>query len=279
MPPFTRSSCDPDTASDLGERFNPDPEVTNTPLSPSIDIETIIRTVTAQLSRMFEECFQHHSELSHYLDDFFGASEATASAAEPIKVLSLTAAALGFRLSRRKTVWDTTRLEILGPRRFVIHTDNENVQYGLLKGLIQDPTTQDLFHEIFSLCLKHHIDLHIVAVLQGKRGISEPPTSFVTDVKLSAHAAFLLWNGLATSTRSRSTTLCVDYAWFTSTTLHLPKPLPASTVVLIEWTGQHHSATKTYHLVKCNLAILKSWHIDLGLSTTAFDAARLARVL
>ena len=51
-----------------------------------------------------------------------------------------------------------------GPRRVVLHTNNENVQYGLLKGLIHNPVTQVLSREIFSLCLQHHIDLHIVTV-------------------------------------------------------------------------------------------------------------------
>jgi hypothetical protein len=55
-----------------------------------------------------------HSAVSHYLDDFFGASDADVNPATPIQVLSLAAAALGFRLTRKKSVWDTTRLEILG---------------------------------------------------------------------------------------------------------------------------------------------------------------------
>ena len=58
MPPFTHSGRKPDAASNLGEGSNPDPEVTNTPLPPSVDIETIIRAVTAQLSQMFKEHFQ-----------------------------------------------------------------------------------------------------------------------------------------------------------------------------------------------------------------------------
>ncbi|SOV07200.1 uncharacterized protein UDID_18742 [Ustilago sp. UG-2017a] len=177
------------------------------------------------------------------------------------------------------------------PSTVVIHTDNENVQYGLLKGSIRDPATQVLFREIFSLCLQHHIDLHIVAVHlkantladalshRRRKGISKSPASFIADAKLSTRATFLLWNGLATSTRSRSTTLCIGYIRFASTTLRLTDPLPASTVALIKWAGQHHSTNKTYHLVKCNLAILNSWHIDLGLSTTSFDAAHLAWVL
>ncbi|UTT88975.1 hypothetical protein NDA17_005903 [Ustilago hordei] len=55
-----------------------------------------------------------HSEVSHYLDDFFGASDPTSNASTPIQALSIVAAALGFRLSHKKTVWSTTCLEILG---------------------------------------------------------------------------------------------------------------------------------------------------------------------
>ncbi|SYW86235.1 uncharacterized protein UBRO2_05955 [Ustilago bromivora] len=55
-----------------------------------------------------------HSDMSHYLDDFFGASDTTASPATPIQVFSLSAAVLGFKLSHKKMVWDTTKLEILG---------------------------------------------------------------------------------------------------------------------------------------------------------------------
>ncbi|KAJ1030879.1 hypothetical protein NDA18_002108 [Ustilago nuda] len=55
-----------------------------------------------------------HSDISHYLNDFFGASDTTASPTTPIQVLSLSAAALGFKLSHKKTFWETTKLEILG---------------------------------------------------------------------------------------------------------------------------------------------------------------------
>ncbi|SAM62499.1 uncharacterized protein UBRO_20148 [Ustilago bromivora] len=55
-----------------------------------------------------------HSDMSHYVNNFFGASDTTASPATPIQVLSLSAAALGFKLSHKKAVWDTTKLEILG---------------------------------------------------------------------------------------------------------------------------------------------------------------------
>ncbi|CDR98925.1 hypothetical protein [Sporisorium scitamineum] len=50
----------------------------------------------------------------HYLDEFFSTSDATAPHTMPIQVFSLAAAALGFKISSKKTVWDTTRLEVLG---------------------------------------------------------------------------------------------------------------------------------------------------------------------
>lgn len=55
-----------------------------------------------------------HSDVSHYLDNFFGASEATMDTTMPIQALSLAAAALGFKISQKKTFWDLTKLEILG---------------------------------------------------------------------------------------------------------------------------------------------------------------------
>ncbi|CDU22585.1 uncharacterized protein SPSC_01215 [Sporisorium scitamineum] len=59
--------------------------------------------------------FNLFAEFLHWLASFaLHASDATVSPAVPIQVLSLAAAALGFKISSKKTVWDTTRLEILG---------------------------------------------------------------------------------------------------------------------------------------------------------------------
>ncbi|SAM85702.1 uncharacterized protein UBRO_21016 [Ustilago bromivora] len=66
---------------------------------------------------------------------------------------------------------------------------------------------------------------------------------------------------------------------FTSDTLQLLHPLPASTDVLIKLVSQFHRASKPYQTVKRNLSVLKSLHINLSQPTTAFDAARLARAL
>ncbi|SPO24216.1 uncharacterized protein UTRI_03484 [Ustilago trichophora] len=394
-----------------------------------------------------------HSDVSHYLDDFFGASDAAAPHAVPIQVLSLAAAALGFKISSKKTVWDTTRLEILGikldsvaqtasitqerrqriitmclriidrgratllelqqvaghlqfvtrvaphgraflrrlydavrahyrapfgrrisqatraelvwwietlhswdgvsllqpsplvvehvwtdaspraigahlgsmeqpsaafskelsrrhrrknirflealavlealrrfsplwtgPRKVIVHVDNENVEYGLRKGSIRDPATQTLFREIFSLCLCQHIDLVPVPlpdnlcppVIQRGQTTQQPPPAFAAVVGLSSPAAFLLWNGLAGNTRSRSSAVCNDY--LASCARGLALPFPATATTLVEWCAHHHGRNRSYGLLKRNLATLKSWHIDLGLDTSAFDSERLARV-
>ncbi|SPO29085.1 uncharacterized protein UTRI_06034 [Ustilago trichophora] len=376
-----------------------------------------------------------HSDVSHYLDDFFGASDATADPSTPIQVLSLAAAALGFKLSQKKTLWSTTKLEVLGieldsvaqtasitlqrrqrilqlcsriiergrasllelqqvaghlqfvtrvaphgraflrrlydavkahykapfgrriskatraellwwidtlnswdgvsllqpsllviehiwtdaskrcigghlgcmdsptaafskelsrrhrqkdirflealavlealrlfsprwpgPRRVVMHVDNENVEYGLRKGSIRDPQTQVLFRKIFSLCLKRHIDL-------------VPVRSFTRASGLSSPAANLLWNGLAASTRARSSAVCSDFVSFAKTSHGEVNPFPASPTLLIEWVAHHHTAGRSYNTLKSNLSALKSSHIDLGLSTAAFADARLERVV
>ncbi|KAJ1022413.1 hypothetical protein NDA13_005320 [Ustilago tritici] len=106
--------------------------------------------------------------------------------------------------------------------------------------------------------------------------ISLSSDSITPSSELSEPVAFLLWNGLATSTQSHSTTLCVDFVKFASDILQLSNPFPAFTDTLIEWVGQLHNTSKPYQTVKRNLAILKSWHIDPGQPTTAFDAAHLA---
>ncbi|SAM63391.1 uncharacterized protein UBRO_20164 [Ustilago bromivora] len=395
-----------------------------------------------------------HSDVSHYVDDFFGASDRTAHPPTPVRALSLAATALGFKLSRKKTVWDTTKLEILvieldsvaqtasvttqrrqrilqlcvrimergrasllelqqvaghlqfvtrvaphgraflrrlydavrahhkapfgrriskatrtellwwtatlqswdgisllqpspllvehiwtdaskrcigghwgdmhqpsaafsrelsrrhrqkdirflealavlealrrfaplwlGHRRVVVHVDNENVEHGLRKGSIHDPQTQVLFREIFALCLRQHNDLVSLRVSLPTGFFSAavqldrtPPTSFVVASSLSWRAALLLWNGLAPSTRARSVVMHNNFRTFASS-LQIANPFPASPETLIEWDAHHHASGKSYNTVKRDLSMLRSWHVDFGLSTAAFDAERLDRVV
>ena len=61
-------------------------------------------------------CLPPDWPVGHYLDNTFGAVPAsdTADTLWPVHVLALTAAALGLRLSPKKTFGNTTKLEILG---------------------------------------------------------------------------------------------------------------------------------------------------------------------
>ncbi|SNX85439.1 uncharacterized protein MEPE_04148 [Melanopsichium pennsylvanicum] len=137
-----------------------------------------------------------------------------------------------------------------GPRRVVIHVDNENVEHGL------------------------------PAVSQGLLPLAvQPPSSFVRASGLSSSAALLLWNGLATSTRARSAAVCTNFASFVAIRLHLARPFPATPAMLIEWVAHLYESGKTHNTLKRDLAVIKSWHVDLGLSTTAFDSERLERVV
>ncbi|KAJ1031638.1 hypothetical protein NDA13_002029 [Ustilago tritici] len=165
-----------------------------------------------------------------------------------------------------------------GPRRVIIHTDNENVQFGLLKGSIRDPATQVLFREIFSLCLKHHVDLRIAAIRSKENiladALSRRRFSFIQQYYPQAFC--LLQLGEASLSLPPALSPMPSFLQGSPSSSGMawpPAPAPAPP------HSASTTAVKTYHSVKRNLAILKSWHIDLGLPTTAFDSARLARVL
>ncbi|SYW81454.1 uncharacterized protein UBRO2_04324 [Ustilago bromivora] len=160
-----------------------------------------------------------------------------------------------------------------GPRRVVVHVDNANIEYGLHKGSICNPQTQVLFQAIFALCLWQHIDL-IPICISSKANL---PPSFLGTSGLSTAVTFLLWNGLATSTRARSTPVCSNFTTFASS--RCCHPFLASETLLIEWVVAQHTTSKTYGSIKRDLTIIKSWHIDLGLSTVVFDSECLARVM
>ncbi|SPO42276.1 uncharacterized protein PSFLO_07759 [Pseudozyma flocculosa] len=334
------------------------------------------------------------SPVSHYLDDFFGATAAGTDPFRPVALLSLAAEALGFKISAKKTFWNRTRLEVLGvdvdsvaqtasvtperrarlialcermlargrasllelqrvaghlqfvtrpspfvvehvwtdaskrligghcglaerpsavfshelprkhrskdirflealavlealrrfspawggPRRVMLYVDNENVEYGLRKGSSRDPLTQSLFRAIFALCLERKIDLHPVRVA-SEVNLSRPPSGFASTVGLSPAAASLLWNGLAASTRSRASGTCAAFAAFAARAFRASEPFPATERMLAEWVADHTATGKTYSALKRNLGTLRSWHVDLGISTAAFDGGQLERVV
>ncbi|SAM85601.1 uncharacterized protein UBRO_20920 [Ustilago bromivora] len=109
--------------------------------------------------------------------------------------------------------------------------------------------------------------------VQWQSGITTPPSSFVAATKLSKQVAFLLWNGLTPTTHLHSTKICSDFATFISTTSHSPQPFPTTVLALIKSVAHYQEHAKTYH------AVLRSWHVDLSLSTSAFSSDCLARAI
>nr|QBH67499.1 hypothetical protein UE_1433 [Ustilago esculenta] len=277
---------------------------------------------------------QPYSAITHYLNNFFGAADAGANANIPIAALSLAASALGFRLSRKKTVWNTTRLEfvtrvvpqgraflrrlydavkahyktplehrissatqtelswwvntlsswdgvsLLQPSPLLIEhiwTDASKHSIGVHLGTMHQPIAT-ILRAIFTLCLQRHIDLLPLRVSSEENILADTLSrhpSFKATTCLSALANFLLWNGLAINTRSHSRAICADFAEFTAS----PQPFPATESQLIKWVANQHTKGKSYSTVRCDLAVLKSWHIDIGAPTPAFDTERLARVV
>ncbi|SAM64291.1 uncharacterized protein UBRO_14136 [Ustilago bromivora] len=132
-----------------------------------------------------------------------------------------------------------------GPRRVVVHVDNENIKYGLRKGSIWDPQTQVLFWAIFALCLQQHINLVPIHVSS---------TANVLADTLSRHRFVFIQQ-------------------------QFPRAFTLLHFNTVDWVATQHTANKTYGSIKHDLAIVKSWHIDLSLSTAIFNSKCLARVV
>nr|QBH67617.1 hypothetical protein UEMT_2083 [Ustilago esculenta] len=187
-----------------------------------------------------------------------------------------------------------------GPRWVVVHVDNENIKHGLRKGSIRDPATQTILRAIFTLCLQRHIDLLPLRVSSEENILADTlshrrfhfieqhyPTAFSLIKFKGAKAAesgapscqppskpqhaSLPWPTSFSGTASPSTPALApeQYAQISSTTESQ----------LIKWVANQHTKGNSYSTVRRDLAVLKSWHIDIGAPTPAFNTERLARVV
>lgn len=83
-----------------------------------------------------------YSDTSHYLDDFFGASDHSADAYWPVYLFQLLCEALGFSLSPEKVFWGSTKLTVLGieldsiAQTASISLDKKNKLIGLCKQIL-----------------------------------------------------------------------------------------------------------------------------------------------
>nr|QBH67547.1 hypothetical protein UEMT_2013 [Ustilago esculenta] len=96
---------------------------------------------------------------------------------------------------------------------------------------------------------------------------------------LSWHTTSLLWNGHAPAMHTRLATVHSSFCAFASAALGLANPFPALSTMLINWVAHHHVASKSYNTVKHDCSVLRSWHVDLGLPTTAFNSPQLKHVV
>ncbi|SYW76095.1 uncharacterized protein UBRO2_01166 [Ustilago bromivora] len=189
--------------------------------------------------------------------------------------LSIAVAALGFHLSCKKTVWSTTHLEILGIKLdSVAQTASiTNQRRQRIPQLCQRIIVWDCASLLELQQVAGVPSSLLTPSVQWQSGITTPPSSFVAATKLSKQVAFLLWNGLTPTTHLHSTKICSDFATFISTTSHSPQPFPTTVLALIKSVAHYQEHAKTYH------AVLRSWHVDLSLSTSAFSSDCLARAI
>lgn len=104
------------------------------------------------------------------------------------------------------------------------------------------------------------------------------PTNFAQDIGRTHHAAQLIWNGLAESTRQGGESMRSSFASFVHRTFYCNTIFPAQEEWLVEWVAYQDLKERRFHAIKRDLYLLKSWHIDLGVTTNGFGS-QLERTL
>ncbi|SPC63381.1 uncharacterized protein UHOD_12337 [Ustilago sp. UG-2017b] len=174
-------------------------------------------------------CLPSSLPLSHYLDDFFGMVPAGKDTSHPVRMLAIACKALGLNLSPSKTLFGTTKLEILG-----IEVNTEALTLG-----ITDQRRSSILCTIEALLQPGRLSLlqlqHISGLLQ-----------FVMQV--APLGCVHLGRLYAALRRAHHSPLSL---------LRLPKPATA----------------------ELRLTTLSSWHVDLGLDSSAFSHPRTQRAL
>ncbi|SYW78123.1 uncharacterized protein UBRO2_02315 [Ustilago bromivora] len=238
-------------------------------------------------------CLPPGLPLNHYLDDFFGAVPAGEDSSRPVRLLALTCKALGLDLSPSKTFFGTKKLEVLGieintealtiritdtHRSSILCTIQDLLQSnrvsllqlqrisGLLQFVTQvAPLGRAYLGRLYAALRRAHRSplsqlrlpqpaLAELPVLPGSftqsAAASLATPAFARLLGCSSHAAALL-HGL--SERSR----------------HQYDP----------WVAELGRSGRSYHAVRHRLAALSSWHVDLGLDSSAFPHPRTQRAL
>ncbi|SPC62021.1 uncharacterized protein UHOD_12177 [Ustilago sp. UG-2017b] len=87
-----------------------------------------------------------------------------------------------------------------------------------------------------------------------------------------SHAATLFLHGLSECSRHQYNLVSEEYQAFCLQHFGPNRPaLPSSDLHLIEWVAELGHSGRSYHTVRHRLAALSSWHVDLGLDSSAFS--------
>ncbi|SAM85244.1 uncharacterized protein UBRO_20884 [Ustilago bromivora] len=155
------------------------------------------------------------------------------------------------------------------------HVDNENVEHGLRSGKSRDPLTQTLLREIFGLCFEHNLTLcptrvssadNVLADLLSRRRFSQIRARFPR-----AHQQLFSPAPSPSPQQPRLPPLPSPGSSAARRT-----QLPSSTA---SWVAELGRSGRSYHAVRHRLAALSSWHVDLGLDSSAFPHPRTQRAL
>ena len=112
--------------------------------------------------------------------------------------------------------------------------------------------------------------------MRTARHLPNPPPQFLASSQLSPEATFLLWHGLAPTTRKGYESAVNHYESFTR--LRGLKPYPATIYNLTAWIASAIIKTKA-KTTKLYLQGLHSYHIEMGYNIAEFNDPRLERVI
>ncbi|SOV01576.1 uncharacterized protein UDID_18126 [Ustilago sp. UG-2017a] len=181
----------------------------------------LFNLVTEFLHWVVAACLPPDWPVGHYLDDTFGAVPAsdTTNALWPVHVLALTAAALGLRLSPKKTFGNTTKLEILG---IEIDSVTQTVS-------ITNERQARILSQCRSLLQRRSADLldmqRIASLLQFISQVFPCSKAFLRRLYDATRCAASVRCRISRETRAELTWWCRVLESWSGTTVLLPSPL------------------------------------------------------
>ncbi|SOV04523.1 uncharacterized protein UDID_17109 [Ustilago sp. UG-2017a] len=123
---------------------------------------------------------------------------------------------------------------------------------------------------------------HVVFHVDNENSVAATLASpaFAKLLGCSTHAASLLLHGLSECSRHQYDSVGGEYQAFCLRHFGPNWPaLPSSNLHLIKWIAELGHAGRSYHAVRHCLTALSSWHVDLGLDSSAFSHPHTQKAL